>query len=130
MSAFCAWWRARAGSGSRRPPKAIVRAVRRRSSTSTGADAADVEVVAQVRLELGDVRHDRGAAGGQRRESSAFARATPSTEPTSSRCTGPIAVITPTSGRAIRAQLGDLAEAAHAQLDDADLRVGLEPARA
>ena len=33
--------------------------------------------------------------------SSAFERATPSTEPTSSRWTGPTAVITPMSGRAI-----------------------------
>ena len=39
-----------------------------------------------------------------------------------------MAVITPMSGRAIGAQLRDLAEAAHAHLDDADLGVGLEPA--
>ena len=40
-------------------------------------------------------------SGGSASTSSAFERATPSTEPTSSRWTGPTALITPTCGRTI-----------------------------
>ena len=40
-------------------------------------------------------------SGGSAATSSAFERATPSTEPTSSRWTGPTALITPTCGRTI-----------------------------
>ena len=40
-------------------------------------------------------------SGGSAATSSAFDRATPSTEPTSSRWTGPTALITPTCGRTI-----------------------------
>ena len=51
--------------------------------------------------------------GGSARSSSAFARATPATESTSSRWTGPTFVIAPMPGRAIaqaieRAQEGDV----------------------
>ena len=51
---------------------------------------------------------------------SAFAAAMASTVPSSSRCTGPTLVITPTSGSAI-AELGDLAEASHRHLEDQHL---------
>ena len=50
---------------------------------------------------LGGRHHARRAGRAARAISSAFASATRSTVPTSSRCTGPTFVITPTSGRAI-----------------------------
>ena len=48
--------------------------------------------------------------------------------PSSSRWTGAIAVITPTSGRAISRERADLPEPAHAHLGDDDVGVGLEAA--
>ena len=55
---------------------------------------------------------------GSAASSSPFARATPSTIADELEVAGPDAVITPMSGRAIRAELRDLAEAAHPQLDE------------
>ena len=57
---------------------------------------------------------------------SAFARATFSTVPSSSRCTGPMLVITPTSGRAIAHSSAICPEPAHAHLADDELGVGLD----
>ncbi len=65
--------------------------------------------------------------GGSASSSSAFARATFSMLPSSSRCAGAIAVMTPTSGRAIAASARDLTGPAHAHLGDDDLGVRLDP---
>ena len=66
--------------------------------------------------------------GGSASISSAFARATFSIVSTSSRCTGPTFVITPTSGLTNDASHAIWPEAAHPQLADADLGVLLDPA--
>ncbi len=59
---------------------------------------------------------------------SAFASATRSTVPRSSRCSGPMCGTTTTLGPRDRAERGDLTETAHAHLGDEDARVRLEPA--
>ena len=101
MSAFCAWWREREREADPAAAERHVRAVVAELDVDR-PDAADLDV---VRGDAGrgrrDLGHDRDPALGERGDSSAFERATPSTEPTSSRWTGPTAVITPMSGRAI-----------------------------
>ena len=67
--------------------------------------------------------------GGSASTSSALARATFTTVSTSSRCTGPMFVMSADVRLRERCEPGDLAEAAHAHLDDADLGVRLDPAQ-
>ena len=82
------------------------------SSARRSPNADDLEVAAARPEKLGG--HDRGAAGRQRRRSARPSRAaTPSTVPTSSRCTGPIVRDHADVGPRERAELGDLAEPAH-----------------
>ena len=66
--------------------------------------------------------------GGSATIASAFASATRSTVPTSSRCSGPIDDTSDDVGPRDRTELGDLPEPAHAHLGDEDLGLGLEPA--
>ena len=93
-----------------------------------GPDSPDLDVVRQMRVELGGSRHDGDPTLGERgdelrlRASDAVHRADELEVHGPDGCDH--ADVRPRD----RAELGDLAEAAHAHLDDADLRVGLEPA--
>ena len=100
-------------------------------STFSGPKRRDLDVVAvEVRLEQRLVRHDGGAARGQRGDSSALALATFSTRPEELEVDRADARDHADVRLRDRAELGDLAEPAHAHLADDDLRVRLDPGRA
>ena len=89
----------RSANGSRRAPSG------ERVDVAAGAEGDDVDVVAQVRRRAAARRPGRPRSPPARRpaSSSALAARDASSEPSSSRWTGPMLVITPTSGSAIAA---------------------------
>src|SRR5439155_20703278 len=73
-------------------------------------------------------RYDRGAAGGQGRDQLALRLDDVVERPDELEVGRPDVRDDSEVGSGDRAELGDLAQTAHRQLDDADLRNGLEPA--
>ena len=132
-SAFSAWWRARERELERRrarraPPPPGGRPSNERSRASSPT-RIDLEIVAEVWLELGNAARDDGRRSGRERLEQLGLRARDAghVDSTNSRWTGPTAVITPSVGRAISQSSRDLAEAPHRELGDQDLGVRLEP---